>query len=119
MLTVSSLKAVLSWDFLATMTLAATAVVAITNTLSRIWHTNSSWTAFIAAEILTFYALLARPSTTVPESGSRRWWTYLEAFFLGFILFCYAFAENQTVVGIALGSIPRRDWTGGWWTSWF
>ncbi len=110
--TLSSLRTVFSWDFLTTLSAAATAVIAITNTLSRVWRLSRSWAGFIAAEVLTFYALCAPPGAPNP-------WAYLGAFMLGFILFGYALGINQSVVGISQRTLqPARSAQGGWWDSW-
>jgi hypothetical protein len=105
---------VFNWGFIASFTIASTAVVAIANTLRQWFKLEPRWSALVAAEVLSFYAASwADPSFTIGR------------FFLvlgfGVLLCCYAVGMQGTVVGLMqrFGSSARAAAPAGWWAAWF
>lgn len=105
---------VFDWGFIVSFTIAATAVLAVANTLRQWWKLEPRWSALVAAEVLAFYAATAAEASYT-----------IGRFFLvlayGVLLCCYAVGMQASAVGLKHRFIPaaRAGAPSGWWDAWF
>jgi len=101
-----------NWGFIGSFVAAATAVLAVANTLRQWFGLEPRWSALIAAEVLSFYA--------AANSGVEwQWWTAFVVLAYGALLACYAAGAQATIAGIrqrVVGAAARKD---DWWSAWF
>src|SRR5258705_5115578 len=91
---------VFNWGFIASFTVASTAVVAIANTLRQWFKLEPRWAALAAAEGLSFYAASwADPSFTI--------WRFFMVLCFGALLCC----DSVWMQGPVLVLIERFDST--------
>ena len=111
-----SVHAIFNWEFMSSLSLATTVVLAIANTLGMLWRWNRLLSALIAAEILTFYAAFR-------GSGSLNFGEIVEALAYGAVLFCYTVGAHQTLLAIrqrVMGGAQLAAANGNeWWGTWF
>ena len=105
---------VFDWGFIASFTVASTAVLAVANTLRLWWKLEPRWSALAAAEVLAFYAATAAQSSYT-----------IGRFFIvlayGVLLCCYAVGMQASIVGLKQRFSPaaRAGAPAGWWDAWF
>jgi hypothetical protein len=107
-------REVFDWSFIASFSVASTAVVAIANTLRQWWKLEPRWSALVAAEVLAFYAAATNdPSFTIGK--------FFMTLAFGVLLCCYAVGMQATIVGLKQRVAPalRAGGPEGWWSAWF
>ena len=105
---------VFNWGFVASFAIAATAVLAIANTLRQWWKLEPRWSALVAAEVLAFYAAVyADPSFTLTR--------FVVVLVFGVLLCCYAVGMQASVAGLSqrIAGSARAGGPTGWWAPWF
>ena len=105
---------VFNWGFIAFFGVAATAVLAIANTLRQWWKLEPRWSALIAAEVLAFYAAAyGEPSFTIGR--------FFIVLAFGVLLCCYAVGIQASVAELKqrFAGSARAGASAGWWAPWF
>jgi hypothetical protein len=106
-------REVFDWGFIASFTVASSAVVAIANTLRQWLKLEPRWSALVAAEVLAFYAAASKePSFTIGR--------FFVTLAFGILLCCYAAGLQHSVVGLKQRFAGvRGPGADGWWSAWF